>query len=115
MVVDIGGGTSEVAVISLGGIVSAKSVRVGGDEFDNAIIAYIKRKYNLLIGERTAEQIKMQIGSATPYEGEESMEIKGRDLADGLPKNAVDSPAEIREALLLPLYEIIDAIKVTLE
>ncbi|MBQ1234544.1 MAG: rod shape-determining protein [Oscillospiraceae bacterium] len=115
MVVDIGGGTSEVAVISLGGIVSAKSVRVGGDEFDNAIIAYIKRKYNLLIGERTAEQIKMQIGSATPYEGEESMEIKGRDLADGLPKNAVVTPAEIREALLLPLYEIIDAIKVTLE
>jgi len=115
MVVDIGGGTSEVAVISLGGIVSAKSVRVGGDEFDNAIISYIKRKYNLLIGERTAEQIKMQIGSATPYEGEEPMEIKGRDLADGLPKNVVVTPPEIREALLLPLYEIIDAIKVTLE
>lgn len=115
MVVGIGGGTSEVAVISLGGIVSAKSVRVGGDEFDNAIIGYIKRKYNLLIGERTAEQIKIEIGSAAPYEDEAPIEIKGRDLADGLPKNAVISPPEIREALMMPLYEIIDAIKTTLE
>ena len=87
MVVDIGGGTSEVAVISLGDIVAACSVRVAGDRFDEAIIAYIKRKYNLLIGERTAELIKIKIVSAHPYENEESMEIKGRNLIDGLPKN----------------------------
>lgn len=87
MVVDIGGGTSEVAVISLGGIVAAKSVRVGGDQFDASIIAYIKKKYNLLIGERTAEDIKIAIGSAYEYEGEEPMEIKGRNLVDSLPQN----------------------------
>lgn len=87
MVVDIGGGTSEVAVISLGGIVASRSVRVGGDEFDSAIIQYVKKKYNLLIGDRTAENIKIEIGSAYPYEDEQPMEIKGRNLVDGLPKN----------------------------
>ena len=115
MVVDIGGGTSEVAVISLGGIVAARSIRVGGDEFDSAIIAYIKRKYNLLIGERTAEQIKITIGSAYPLESEASMEIKGRNLVDGLPKNISISSEEIREALSESVSLIIDAIKETLE
>ncbi len=115
MVVDIGGGTSEVAVISLGGIVAARSVRVGGDELDNSIIQYIKRKYNLLIGERTAEDVKINIGSAYPFEGEATMEIKGRDLMDGLPKNITISSVEIREALADPLSMIIDAIRVTLE
>lgn len=99
MVVDIGGGTSEVAVISLGGIVTARSVRIGGDSFDSAIIQYIKRKYNLLIGERTAEQIKIEIGSAYPFENEEPREIKGRNLVDGLPKSITIEPYEIREAL----------------
>ena len=115
MVVDIGGGTSEVAVISLGGIVSSKSVRVGGDEFDAAIISYIKKKYNLLIGERTAEDIKIKIGSAYPYEGEAELEIKGRNLIDGLPKNINITPTEIREALVDPLSTILEAIKSTLE
>ncbi len=115
MVVDIGGGTSEVAVISLGGIVAARSVRVGGDEFDLSIIQYVKKKYNLLIGERTAEAIKINIGSAYPYEEEEPMEIKGRNLVDGLPKNIYITPAEIRDALEDPLSAVLDAIKVTLE
>lgn len=115
MVVDIGGGTSEVAVISLGGIVSSKSVRVGGDEFDSAIISYIKKKYNLLIGERTAEDIKIKIGSAYPYEDEQELEIKGRNLMDGLPKNIFITPAEIRESLVDPLSTILEAIKSTLE
>lgn len=115
MVVDIGGGTSEVAVISLGGIVAARSVRVGGDEFDLSIIQYVKKKYNLLIGERTAEDIKINIGSAYPYEDEQPMEIKGRNLVDGLPKNIFITPAEIREALEDPLSAVLDAIKVTLE
>ena len=115
MVVDIGGGTSEVAVISLGGIVAARSVRVGGDSFDSAIIQYVKRKYNLLIGERTAEAIKIEIGSAYPYEDEQPMEIKGRNLVDGLPKNIYITPAEIRDALEDPLASVLDAIKVTLE
>lgn len=96
MIVDIGGGTSEVAVISLGGIVASRSVRVGGDEFDSAIIQYVKKKYNLLIGDRTAENIKIQIGSAYPYENEEPMEIKGRNLVDGLPKNMMLHPDEVR-------------------
>ena len=115
MVVDIGGGTSEVAVISLGGIVAARSVRVGGDELDSYIIQYIKKKYNLLIGERTAEDIKIGIGSAYPFEGEASMEIKGRDLMDGLPKNISVTSEEVREALADPLSMILDAIRVTLE
>lgn len=115
MVVDIGGGTSEVAVISLGGIVTARSVRVGGDAFDFAIIQYIKRKHNLLIGERTAEQIKIDIGSAFPYEEETDMDIKGRNLVDGLPKNITITPKEIREALSDSISSVLDAIKTTLE
>lgn len=115
MVVDIGGGTSEVAVISLGDIVTSRSARVAGNKFDEAIIAYVKKKYNLLIGERTAENVKIEIGSAFPYEGEGSMEIKGRNLLDGLPKNVEITAAEVREALDDSLHMIIDAIKSTLE
>jgi len=115
MIVDIGGGTSEVAVISLGDIVTSESARVAGDRFDEAIVSYVKKKYNLLIGERTAEEIKINIGSAFPYEDEESLSIKGRNLVDGLPKNVVISAAEVREALADPLSSIIDAIKSTLE
>ena len=115
MIVDIGGGTSEVAVISLGGIVASRSVRVGGDEFDQSIIAYIKRKYNLLIGERTAEDIKIQIGSAYALDPEMTMEIKGRNLVDGLPKNIVVHSEDVREALLECLVKITSAIKETLE
>ena len=115
MIVDIGGGTSEVAVISLGGIVASRSVRVGGDEFDQSIIAYIKRKYNLLIGERTAEDIKIQIGSAYPLEEETTLEIKGRNLVDGLPKNITIGSEEIREDLSESLYKVVDAVKETLE
>ncbi|MCI8440914.1 MAG: rod shape-determining protein [Provencibacterium sp.] len=115
MVVDIGGGTSEVAVISLGGIVAARSVRVGGDEFDSSIIDFVKKKYNLLIGERTSEDIKIGIGSAFPLEEEMEMDIKGRNLMDGLPKNISLSSTEVREALADPLSSVIDAIKTTLE
>ena len=115
MIVDIGGGTSEVAVISLGGIVAARSVRVGGDEFDQAIISYFKRKYNLLIGERTAENIKITIGSAFVDDEEKTMEIKGRNLIDGLPKNTTIRTSEVREALTESLEKVIDAIKETLE
>ena len=115
MVVDIGGGTSEVAVISLGGIVAARSVRVGGDEFDQAIIAYIKRKYNLLVGERTAEQVKIEIGSAYPLDAEMEMEIKGRNLVDGLPKNITIHSEEVREALTESLTRVVEAVKETLE
>ena len=115
MVVDIGGGTSEVAVLSLGGIVTARSVRIAGDQFDQAIISYIKKKYNLLIGERTAEAVKIEIGSAYPYENEDSMEIKGRNLVDGLPKNIKIEANEIREALADCLSAIVDAVKATLE
>lgn len=117
MIVDIGGGTTEVAVVSLGGIVVAKSLRVGGDEMDQAIIAYIKREYNLMIGERTAEAIKMNIGSAFKIEGqdEEYMDVKGRDLVTGLPKVISASETQIREALHEPISDIIEAIKTTLE
>ena len=115
MIVDIGGGTSEVAVISLGGIVTSRSVRVAGDAFDAAIINYIKKKYNLLIGERTAENVKIAIGSAFPMEQETEMEIKGRNLLNGLPENITVTSAEIREALAEPLSNVIEAIKVTLE
>lgn len=115
MVVDIGGGTSEVAIISLGDIVTSQSVRTAGDDLDESIIAYIRRKHNLLIGERTAEEIKIEIGSAYPYEGEGSVEIKGRNLIDGLPKNVVITAAEVREAMSEPLHKIIDAIRSTLE
>ncbi len=115
MIVDIGGGTSEVAVISLGGIVTSRSVRVAGDEFDLSIINYIKKKYNLLIGERTAENIKIGIGSAFPSDDDTTMEIKGRNLLNGLPENIIITSAEIREALSEPLARIIEAIKTTLE
>lgn len=116
MIVDIGGGTSEVAVISLGGIVTSRSVRVAGDEFESSIINYIKKKYNLLIGERTAENIKIAIGSAYPYaDNEPSMDIKGRNLLNGLPENITVTSEEIREALSEPLSHVIEAIKVTLE
>ena len=115
MVVDIGGGTSEVGIVSLGDIVASCSVRVAGDKFDEAIITYIKKKYNLLIGERTAEDIKIDIGSAYPYENEGSVMVKGRNLVDGLPKNIRITAAEVREALKDPLMTIIDAILDTLE
>lgn len=115
MVVDIGGGTSEVAIISLDDIVTSCSVRVAGDKFDESIIQYVKKKYNLLIGERTAEDVKIQIGSAYPYEGEGSMLIKGRNLSDGLPNDVTISAAEVRDALADPLMMIIEAVKTTLE
>lgn len=115
MVVDIGGGTTEVAVISLGGIVTARSVRVGGDEFDSSIIRYIKKNYSLLIGERTAERIKIEIGSAYPMEEERALEIKGRNLINGLPQNLVISSAEIREALSEPVSQILNAVRITFE
>ena len=115
MIVDIGGGTAEIAVISLGGIVASRSVRMAGDMFDQAIIAFIKRKYNLLIGERTAEQIKIEIGSAYVLDPELTMEIKGRNLVDGLPKNIVVHSEDVRAALLECLEKITSAIKETLE
>ena len=115
MIVDVGGGTSEVAVISLGDIVTAQSIRVAGDDFDEAIINYICRKHNLIIGNRTAEQIKIEIGSAKPYENEGSVEIKGRNQVDGLPANVVITSAEVRKAILDPINQIIDTIRVTLE
>lgn len=115
MVVDIGGGTTEVAIISLGGIVTSKSLRIAGDELDHSIVSYIKKEYNLMIGERTAEQVKMEIGSAFPDDEERTMDIKGRDLITGLPKVINVSSSEIREALKEPVTAIIDAIKSTLE
>lgn len=115
MIVDIGGGTSEVAVISLGGIVTSKSLRVAGDEFDTAIVLFVKKEYNLMIGERTAEQIKITIGNAFLKPKEEYMEVRGRDLITGLPKNVTLSSSEINEALKEPITAIIDSIKFTLE
>lgn len=115
MVVDIGGGTSEVAVISLGDIVTACSVRVAGDKFDEAIISYVKKKHNLLIGERTAEEIKINIGSAFDIGESETVEIKGRNLLDGLPKNVTITTEEVRDALADSLMIIVDAVKSTLE
>ncbi|MFB0519059.1 MAG: rod shape-determining protein [Acidobacteriota bacterium] len=115
MIVDIGGGTTEVAVISLAGIVFGQSIRIAGNEMDNAIIQYIKRKYNLLIGERTAEQVKIEIGSGYPLEKELTMEIKGRDLVEGVPKTITLSDTEVREALEVPVRAIVDAVKIALE
>ncbi len=115
MIVDMGGGTTEVAIISLAGIVLSRSVRVGGDEMDEAIVQYLKRVYNLMIGERTAEEIKIQIGSAYPLNEEVSMEVKGRDLVAGLPKTLTITSEEIREALQEPVSAIIEAIRITLE
>jgi len=115
MVVDIGGGTTEVAVISLGGVVTSQSTRTAGDEIDEAIIAYVRRVYNLLIGARTAEDVKVNIASAYPMEEELSMDVRGRDLVTGLPRSAVLTSSEIREAIADPLNEIVEAVKVTLE
>jgi rod shape-determining protein MreB len=115
MVVDIGGGTTDIAVISLAGIVYSKSVRVAGNEMDEAVIQYIKKKYNLLIGERTAEQIKFEIGSAFPLDEPMTMEIKGRDLIEGIPKTLTITDAEIREALQEPVSVIVNAVRVALE
>ncbi len=115
MVVDIGGGTSEVAVISLGGIVASKSLRVAGDEIDSYIINYIKKEYNLAIGERTAEEIKLSIGCAYPREKEEEMNIRGRDLISGLPKTTTVTSNEVLEAISEPVSAIIESIKQTLE
>jgi rod shape-determining protein MreB len=115
MIVDIGGGTSEVAVISLGGIVVARSIRVGGDELDEAIISWVKREYKLLIGNQTAEDVKLEIGSAAPLPQEVQAEIRGRDLVTGLPKTIILSSEDMRVALEEPTQAIIDAIKATLE
>lgn len=115
MIVDIGGGTSEVAVISLGDIVTAQSVRVAGDDLDEAIINYIRKTHHLLIGDRTAEQIKISIGSALPLEKETEIEIKGRNLVDGLPNNVTISSEDVRVAISDPINQIIDAIRSTLE
>lgn len=115
MVVDIGGGTTDVAVISLGDIVTAQSIRMGGDDLDESIINYIRKKHNLLIGERTAEQIKIEIGSVKPYENETSIEIKGRNLVDGLPKNVTISAKEVRSAMADTVAQIVDTVRTTLE
>ncbi|MBR6392149.1 MAG: rod shape-determining protein [Eubacterium sp.] len=115
MIIDIGGGTCDVAVVSLGGIASCNSIKLGGETMDEAIVEYMKKEHSLLIGERTAEDIKLKIGSASPYDGEAVMEIKGRSLEDGLPASAEISSADIREVLLEPVGKIIDAVKETLE
>ena len=115
MIVDIGGGTTEVAVISLAGIVYSKSVRVGGDKMDEAIVNYLKRKYNLLIGERTAEQIKIAIGTAYPDEEIQTMHVKGRDLVAGIPKTIEVASEEIREAIAEPVNTIVETVRIALE
>lgn len=115
MVVDIGGGTCDVAVISLCGIAACKSIKVGGDAFDEAIINYLKREHDLLIGTNTAEDIKLKIGSASPYDGEGAMEVRGRNIVNGLPKNTEITSEEIRDVLSAPIAQIISAIKETLE
>src|ERR1700720_3058601 len=115
MIIDIGGGTTEVALISLSGIVFSRSVRVAGDELDEAVVQYMKRAYNLMVGERTAEEIKIKIGSAYPSEKETSVEVKGRDLVAGLPKTLMITSQEVREALLEPISTIVDSVRITLE
>ncbi|MBF0252260.1 MAG: rod shape-determining protein [Candidatus Omnitrophica bacterium] len=115
MIIDIGGGTTEMAVISLAGLVFSKSIRIGGDELDEAIIGYLKRTYNLMIGERTAEEIKIKIGSGYPLQEEMTMEVRGRDLVAGLPKMIVINSEEIREALSEPVSQIVEAVRITLE
>ncbi|RYG37094.1 rod shape-determining protein [bacterium] len=115
MIVDIGGGTTEVAVISLGGIVNARSIRVAGDELDEAISSYVRRAYNLFIGEKTAEQTKIEIGSAYPLEQELEMVVKGRDLVTGLPRSAIITSEEVRMAIQEPVNYIVEAVKLTLE
>ena len=115
MIVDIGGGTTDVAVISLSGIVTSRSIRCGGDKMDEAIINYVKRKYNMLVGERTAEQIKITIGVASPTAKTETMEVKGRDLVAGIPKVIIATSDEIREALIEPIHAIVETVHLTLE
>jgi rod shape-determining protein MreB len=115
MIVDIGGGTTEVAVISMGGMVTSQSIRVGGDELDEAIVSYIRKEYSLVLGDRTSEQVKMTIGNAFPQNDEQSAEIRGRDQVSGLPKTIVISAEEIRRALEEPVNQIIDAVKDTLD
>jgi len=115
MIIDIGGGTTEIAVIALDGIVANSSIRVGGDELDEAIVSYVKRSYNLLIGEQTAEQIKIKIGAATKVDPQLEMEVKGRDLVAGIPKNVKLTSDEIREAIAEPISQIVDALKNALE
>jgi len=115
MIVDIGGGTTEVAVISLGGIVVSKSIRVGGDEIDEAIINWVKKEHNLLLGDRTSEQLKMAIGSAWPFSDEPNAEIRGRDLVTGLPKTVIVSAQEIREAIEEPVQAVVDSVKFCLD
>jgi rod shape-determining protein MreB len=115
MIVDIGGGTTEIAVISLGGIVHSRSIRVAGDELDEAIAAYVRRAYSLYIGEKSAEQCKIQIGSAFDLEQELEMTVKGRDLVTGLPRSATITSEEVRSAIQEPLHAIVEAIKLTLE
>jgi len=115
MIVDIGGGTTDVAVISMAGIVYSRTVRVAGNEMDEALVAFMKKRYNLAIGERTAEELKIRLGSAYPLDQEEKMEVKGRDLMDGIPKTLVVSSEEIREALAEPVGVIIDAVRQALE
>jgi len=115
VIVDIGGGTTEVAVISMGGIVVSRSARVGGDELDEAVVNWVKKEYNLLLGDRTAEQLKMAIGSAWPFSDEPNAEIRGRDLVTGLPKTVIITAAEVREALEEPVVGIIDAVKYCLD
>jgi rod shape-determining protein MreB len=115
MVIDIGGGTSEIAVIALSGIVTATSIRVGGDEMDKAIVQFLKKKYNLLIGDRTAEQIKIEIGTAVGVEPELETRVKGRDLVGGIPKTITLSSSEVREALSEPISQIVDAVRISLE
>ncbi len=115
MIVDIGGGTTEVAVISLGGVVTSQSIRVGGDELDNAIVQYVKKEYSLMLGERTAEEIKIGLGSAFPSPADSHAEIRGRDLVSGLPKTIVVSGDEIRKAMEEPVNAIVDAIQTTLD
>ena len=115
MIIDIGGGTSEIAVISLGGIVVSNSLRVGGNRFDEAITSYIRRKYNLMIGERTAEEVKIQIGTALPLERELTMEVRGRDLIAGLPRTIQLNSSEVMEAIEIPLQHLVAAVRSVLE
>jgi rod shape-determining protein MreB len=115
MVVDIGGGTTEVAVISLGGIVTSLSIRTAGDDLDQAIVTWMKKEYSLMLGERTAEEVKMRLGSAFPLPQEPEAEIRGRDMVSGLPRTVVVSSAEVRQALDEPLHAIVDAVRATLD
>jgi rod shape-determining protein MreB len=115
MIVDIGGGTTEVAVISLGGVVASQSVRIGGDDLDDSILQFVKKEYSLALGERTSEEVKIALGSAWPLEEELYAEIRGRDLVSGLPKTVVISSSELREAVEEPVSSVVDAVKMTLD